>query len=254
MFSKYRAAVLVASIGVVLSLVACGGGGSSGDGSANPNAGGQPQTVSGTVAKGAALGGATVTLTCANGAVLGGTTSTTGGYTTAPMSIAYPCIGTAVAAGGLPSYRSVLFSGNVVNFTPMTDMLVEAVLAASAPGSVSLKLAEFVTKMSTDATFSTNVSAPASVTAFRTVVLNTITKELSATKTPAEITLILAAAATFDATPFVVGSPLDKVLDNTAAVLQNTDGTIKAAILTSVKVAADALPVPPSKGTGATGT
>lgn len=252
-FSKYRAAASVASIGVILSLVACGGGGSS-DTTANPNAGGPPQAVSGTVAKGAALAGAAVSMTCANGAVLGGTTSATGGYTTAAVSIAYPCIGTAIAAGGSPSYRGVMFSGGVANFSPLTDMLVQTVLAASATGSASLSLTEFVTKMSTDATFSTNVSAPANVTAFRTVVLNTITKELSATKTPAEITLILAAAATFDATPFVVGSPLDKVLDNTAAVLQNTDGTIKAAILTSVKVAADVLPVPPSKGTGATGT
>ena len=254
-FSKYRAAASVASIGVILSLAACGGGGSSGDtGTANPNAGGPPQTVSGTVAKGAALAGAIVSMTCANGAVLGGTTSVTGGYTTASMSIAYPCIGTAIAAGGSPSYRGVMFSGGVANFSPLTDMLVQTVLAASATGSASLSLAEFVTKMSTDATFSTNVSAPANVTAYRTVVLNTITKELSATKTPAEITLILAAAATFDATPFVVGSPLDKVLDNTAAVLQNTDGSITAAILVSVKVAADVLPLPPSKGTGASGS
>ena len=252
--SKYRAAVSVASIGVVLSLAACGGGGSSGDSTANPNAGGPPQTVSGTVAKGAALAGANVNLTCANGAVLGGTTSATGGYTTASASIAYPCIGTAVGAGGSPSYRGVMFSGGVANFSPLTDMLVQTVLAAAAPGSASLTLTEFVAKMSTDATFSTNVSAPANVTAYRTVVLNTITKELSATKTPAEITLILAAAATFDATPFVVGSPLDKVLDNTASVLQNPDGSTKTTILDSVKVAADVLPVPPSKGTGATGS
>ena len=254
-FSKYRAAFSVASIGAILSLAACGGGGdSSGDGAANPNAGGPPQAVSGTVAKGAALAGAAVSMTCANGAVLGGTTSATGGYTTASVSIAYPCIGTAVGAGGSPSYRGVMFSGGVANFSPLTEMLVQTVLAASASGTASLTLAEFVTKMSTDATFSTNVSAPANVTAYRTVVLNTVTKELSATKTPAEITLILAAASTFDATPFVIGSPLDKVLDNTASVLQNTDGSIKTTILASVKVAADVLPVPPSKATGAAGS
>ena len=256
-FSKYRAAASVASIGVILTLAACGGGGGGGgsaDSTANPNVGGPPQTVSGTVAKGAALAGAAVSMTCANGAVLGGTTSATGGYTTAAVSIAYPCIGTAIAAGGSPSYRGVMFSGGVANFSPLTDMLVQTVLAASATGSASLSLAEFVAKMSTDATFSTNVSAPANVTALRTVVLDTIRKELSATKTPAEITLILAAAATFDATPFVVGSPLDMVLDNTAAVLQNADGSLKTAILATVKIAADVLPVPPSRATGATGS
>ena len=254
-FSKYRATVSVASIGAILSLAACGGGGdSSGVSPANPNAGGPPQTVSGTVAKGVALAGAAVNMTCANGAVLGGTTSATGGYTTASVSIAYPCIGTAVAAGGSPSYRGVVFSGGVANFSPLTDMLVQTVLAASVSGTVPLSLADFITKISTDATFSTNVSAPANVTAYRTVVLNNVTKGLSATKTPAEISVILAAAATFDATPFVVGSPLDKVLDNTASVLQNTDGSIKSTILAAVAVDANVLPRPPSKATGAAGS
>ena len=133
-------------------------------------------------------------------------------------------------------------------------MLVQTVLAASVSGTVPLSLADFITKISTDATFSTNVSAPANVTAYRTVVLNNVTKGLSATKTPAEISVILAAAATFDATPFVVGSPLDKVLDNTASVLQNTDGSIKSTILAAVAVDANVLPRPPSKATGAAGS
>ena len=252
-FSKCRAALAVASIGVILSLAACGGGGS-GDGNANPNPGGPPQSVSGTAAKGAALSGATVNMTCANGAVLRGLTSPTGEYTTDSTSIAYPCIGTAVAVGGSPTYRNILFSGNVANFSPLTDMLVEAVLAASAPGSASLSMAEFVTKMSTDAIFSTNVSSAANAAAYRGVVLNVIANELSATKTPAEITAILATAATFDITPFVVGSPLDKVLDDLAATMQNADGSVRAAMLAKVKASADALPLPPSKATGAVGS
>ena len=243
-FSK-RCAAVVASIGVILSLAACGGG--SGDGSS--------QTVSGTAAKGAALAGATVNMTCANGAILPGLTSSTGEYTTYSSSISYPCIGTAVAAGGSPSYRGVLFSGNVANFSPLTDMLVEAVLAASAPGSASLSMAEFVTKMSTDAIFSTNVSSAANAAAYRGVVLNVIANELSATKTPAEIAKILATAATFDSTYFVVGDPLDKVLDDLATILQNVDGSVKASILAKVKFNADALRVVIlRKPTGASGS
>ena len=252
-FSKYRAAVAVACFGMILSLVACGGGGVFGDGD-NPNAGGPPQFVSGTVAKRAVLAGAAVNLMCSNGAGLSGTASVTGGYTTAFTSIAYPCIGAAVAAGGSPTYREVLFSGNVANFSSLTDMLVEAVLAASAPGSASLSVAEFVTKTSKDATFSTNVSTSANATAYRAVVLNVVATELTATKTPAEIATILGIAATFDITPYVFGSPLDKVLDDLAAILQNADGSVKATILAKVKASADLLPLPPSKATGATGS
>ena len=256
-FSKCRAVVVstvaIATISVVLSLSACGGGGSSGDGTGNPNAG-APQTVSGTVAKGAALPGAAVNMTCANGALLGGTSSASGEYTTAPMSIAYPCVGTAAAAGGVPTYRNILFAGNIANFSPLTDMLAEVVLAASAPASASLSMAEFIAKMSTDAVFSTNVSSLANASAYRRVVLNVIANELSATKTPAEIAAILATAATFDTTPFVVGSPLDKVLDGLAATTQNADGSVKATILAKFKASADALPLPPSKATGAVGS
>lgn len=255
-FTKLQATLSFASLGVVLGLAACGGGGSDGasGASSNPNVGGSAQSVSGTAAKGTALVGAAVTLTCANGAALSGNTSGTGQYTTAATSIAYPCIGTAVAVGGVPSYRTVLFSGGVANFSPLTDMLVQTVLAASASGSASLTVADFITKMSGDATFSASVSSAANVTAYRAVVLATVRKELSATNTPTQIDAILAAASTFDSTPFVTGSALDQVLDNTASVLQNADGSVNAAVLLDAKSNADVLPLPSSKATGATGS
>lgn len=252
-FSKCRASVSLTTIGVVLGLTACGGGGSDG-GSSNPNVGGPPQSVSGTAAKGAVLAGAAINLTCANGALLTGTTSSAGGYVTSAVSIAYPCIGTAVAVGGSPSYRGVLFSGGVANFSPLTDMLVQTVLAAAASGSASLSLADFVTKMAGDATFSASVTSSTNVAAYRAVVINTVSAQLAATKSPTEIAAILAAASTFDSTPFVAGSALDLVLDNTASVLQNADGTVKTTVLADVKTAADVLPTPAVKATGATGS
>lgn len=252
MFSKCKSSLTFASVGVLLSLVACGGGGGSGSTSSNPNVGGPPQVVSGTAAKGAVLGGATVNLTCANGAVLKGTTSSTGQYITDSTSIAYPCIGSAVAAGGTPIYQGIIFSGAVANFSPLTDLLVQTVLAAAAPGSASLSLTDFVAKISSDVTFSTNINS--SVTSFRATVLTTVRNQLSATNTSTQIDAILAAAATFDSTPFVAGSTLDQVLDTTAAVLQNADGSVKAAVSADVQSNANALPLPGSKATGSTGT
>jgi len=142
----------------------------------------------------------------------------------------------------------------VANFTPLTDMLVEAVLAAAVTGPTSMTVADFIAKIEADSTFATSVSSAANAASYRTVVLNNIRTALASSKTPAQIDAIIAAAAAFDTTPFVPGSALDQVLDNTAAVLQNADGSVNGTVLTSVKNSADALSPPVSKATGATGS
>lgn len=245
--SKFRVSASFAAVGVVIGLTACGGGGDDGAGS-------NTQTVTGTAARGAALSGATVSMTCANNAVLTGVTNATGAYSASATTIVYPCIGTAVAAGGSPVYRSILFSGAVTNFTPLTDMLVQAVLAAAVAGPNSLSAADFLAKVAGDTTFAASVSSPASVATYRAAVLSNIRTALAATKTPAQIDAIIATAATFDTTLFVPGSALDQVLDSTAAVLQNADGTVNAAVLAAVKASGDTLSAPVSKATGATGS
>lgn len=252
-FSNHRASIRLLALGAVLSLAACGGGGSDGSSGSGSNSGGSPQSVSGTVAKGLVLPGASISLTCANGAVVSAVSGTSGGYVASSVSIAYPCIGSAVAVGGTPSYRGILFAGGVANFTPLTDMLVQAVLAAAASGSASMSIAEFLAKVSSDPIFAASVTSADNITAYRAVVLQAIRTALGTSKTPAEIDAILAAAAAFESTPFSLGSALDQVLDNTALFLQNLDGSVKAFILAQIKIIADALAPPLSQPTGATG-
>ena len=228
------------------SLAACGGGGDGGGSGAGAGA-----TVSGTAAKGAMLVGATVEMTCANGATLSGTTNGTGAYS-AQGNVAHPCIGTATL--GSVKYRGVLLSNGTANFTPLTDMLVEVVLAAAGSGTGSLTVAQFIERVRSDATFAKNVAN--SGNSYRTAVLDAIKAQLIAGgKTAAEADAILAAAraSAFDATTFALGSDLDKVLDNSAALLQDSNGNVKATVLAVAKSAGDSLPLPGAAPTGATG-
>jgi hypothetical protein len=240
------------------SLAACGGGGGGGAGFLPPSGGGNGAgtsiQVTGTGAKGAALVGAAVAMTCANGAKLTGATNGNGAYTTNQAALTYPCIGTAKA--GAISYRSVLFSGSVVNFTPLTDTMTEVVLAASISGNGSLSMEQFISKIAADAAFATNVSSATAAASYRTATLDVVKAQLVASgKSEAEADAILSAARSqnFDSTTFTVGSDLDKVLDNTASVMQEADGSVKAGVLAAAKVKGDALPVPGSGATGGTG-
>ncbi|WP_286598925.1 hypothetical protein [Variovorax sp. J22P240] len=239
------------------SLAACGGGGGGGGGflpSGGGNGAGTAIQVTGTGAKGAALVGATVALTCANGATLAGTTNGNGAYTTNQVALTYPCIGT--AKSGAISYRSVLFSGSVVNFTPLTDTMTEIVLAASISGGASLSMEQFISKIAADAAFATNVTSASTVASYRAATLDVVKAQLVASgKSEAEADAILSAARSqgFDSTTFTVGSELDKVLDNTASVMQEADGSVKAGVLAAAEAKGDALPVPGSGATGGTG-
>jgi len=244
---------LLACAVALASLAACGGGGGAGGGFLPLPSGSGGTTVTGTAGGPPMLVGAAVSMTCANGATLTGATTGLGGYITNAAVLAYPCVGTATL--GALSYRGALFAGTVANFTPMTDMMVEVMLAASATGAASMAMGEFLAKIGKDGTFASNVAAAAP--SYRATVLDVMKAQLMANgKTEAEADAILQPARTrnFDAQSFVIGSDLDKVLGNSAAVLQNTDGSVKASVLTSVKAAGDALPLPASGATGGTGT
>ena len=208
--------------------------------------------VNGTVARGAAISNATIRLSCANGAELTGASAADGTFTTNRAAVVYPCIGTATA--GNLTYRGVLFTNSTANFTPLTDLLVQTVLAASVSGTASLTLQEFITKIRTDSTFAANVSTTTIVARFRTTVLNVIKSQLIASgKTEAEASAILAAAGNFEGQSFIIGSDLDKVLDNLATTIQNSDGSLRSVILALIKAAGDLL-APPASGGGTGGT
>lgn len=237
----------VVSAGMLAVLAACGGGGG-GDGV------GSSVSVSGTAAKGAALGpNAAVSMTCANGAVITGTTDSGGKYTSSLTTIMYPCVGKATL--GSISYRGVLAKGTTANFTPLTDVLVETMLAASSSGSTALTLDQFIAKIRSDFTFAASVSSDTSMAGYRAAALAVVKAALIASgmsEAEANATIAAASGVSFEAVLFGIGSPLDLVLDNTASVLL-TNGVVKASVLSSAKAAGDALPTPNSGGTGGTG-
>jgi len=239
------------------ALAACGGGGGSDSGSnggggngGGGNGAGAQVTVSGTAAKGAALPSAAIQLSCANGASLSATTGADGSYSTSG-NVAYPCIGTATQGNLI--FRGVLFSGNVANFTPLTDMLAETVFAAAASGNKSLTRDELLAKLK-DTTFAQNVVNAAD--SYRRLVIEQLKTLLLLRMTMDQINAqfgVLNSSINFDAATFSIGSPLDKVLDNSAQDIQNADGSVKKDVLEDVKSAADVLPAPAGSPTGATG-
>lgn len=240
--SKLAGSVLLAAL-----LTACGGGGGGDGGSGS----GATVGVSGTVARGAVLGGAVVSMACANGASVNAVANANGIYA-ATATIAYPCIGSATS--GTITYRGILFSGGIANFTPLTDLLVETVLAASASGPATLTVAEFLTRIRSDQTFANSVSNASAVAAFRSAVLATVRAQLiSAGFTAASADAILNGAALFESTLFIAGSALDVVLDNTAIVLLDTLGRLKAVVIAAAAAAGNTLPTPAVSATGATG-
>ena len=243
-FRSVSASLTAAAIAVLLT--ACGG-------SDDANPGAQTSAVSGTAAVGAPLVGAQVTLTCASGNTITGVTNSAGLYNTSAATIRLPCIGQATKAP--ITYRGVLFSGSTANFTPLTDILVEVILAAAAPGGTSMTLTQFLAKIQTDATFAANVSAPSAVAAYRNVVVALVRERLrDAGLSQALLGALLNAnfeSAIFAANP---NDPLDRLLENLKVVLQGPDGNVLAAVLAAAKLAGDELPTPPSTGTGAPGT
>jgi hypothetical protein len=241
---KFRSvSALVAVVAATGLLAACGG---------SDNDGPPAASISGMAAVGAPLAGAQIALTCADGTTLTATTRADGSYTTNVASFRLPCIGQATKAP--VTYRGLLFSGVTANFTPLTDILAEVVLAAAAPGSRSLTITEFLAKIRNDATFAANVSSPTVVDGYRGAVVEVVRERLIAAGLDPKLADILL-TSDFESAPFLANGtdPLDKVLDDIAPVLQGPDGNVLSDVKTDAKLDGDALPTPPSTATGGTG-
>lgn len=257
-FSKSTAVKFLGTAVAALTLAACGGGGGGGGGAffpIPPGGGTGTGTViaaSGTAARGAMLIGAAVNLKCANNAGLTGVTNGNGQYVTNQVAVVYPCIGSATL--GAVSYRGILYSGTVTNFTPLTDLLVEVTLAAAESGPGDLSIDTFLALAGSDATFANFVTSPAAQASYRDAVLDTVETLLRADgKSESEAEAILAAAQNFYNEAFTLGSPADLVLDNIADVVQSDDGNVSTAARVAANIAGDLLPTPPRGGTGGTG-
>ncbi|HEY0818769.1 MAG TPA: hypothetical protein VGD46_08335 [Rhizobacter sp.] len=117
---------LVIAMATAGLLVACGGSPSS----STPSTGGTSTlTLSGVVAKGAALAGASVTATCAAGTVTPATTAGDGSYTLTVTSGTLPCVLEATGTGadaGLVLHSVATGTGSTAtsNITPVTELLV----------------------------------------------------------------------------------------------------------------------------------
>lgn len=242
---RFRSVSLGVAIAALTGLTACGGG------SDSP----PPAEVTGTAAVGAPLAGATVVMTCADGRTITAASNAAGVYAIPAGSFRLPCIGQATKTP--TALRGVLFSGTVANFTPLTDMLVEVMLAAAAPGDPSMTLTEFIARIRTDATFAANVSSPAAVARYRNATVEVVRERLRAAGlSQALLGAMLNAnfeSALFSANP---NDPLDKLLENLKIVLQDPNGNVLAAVLTAAAAAGDLLPPPAvtPTGTGSTGT
>ena len=119
----YRFMGLGAICAATLTLVNCGGGGSSSP-PANP-------TITGLAATGGALAGATVTAKCTTGASVTGTTATDGTFT---LELAggqtFPCmLQVKTATVTLHSYTE---AAGHVNVTPLTDLVINKALGSDA--------------------------------------------------------------------------------------------------------------------------
>lgn len=157
---------LVTALATAGLLVACGGSPSE----STPVPGGSSSlSLSGVVAKGAALAGATVTANCAAGTATPVTASGTGTYTLTITGGALPCVLQATGTGadaGLVLHSVATGSGSSAtsNITPVTELLV-AQLAGQDP-------AAFMT--AADATLLNSTVTTTNIDAAKTEVISTL--------------------------------------------------------------------------------
>lgn len=201
-------------------LAACGGSPSdspapSGNGG---NDGSTGITLTGVVAKGAALVGASVSAKCASGTVTAATTGADGGYTITIANGALPCLLEATGTGAdaalvLHSVAAGTGSGTATsNITPLTELLV-AQLTGQDPADymASVNTGDIATTVTTGG-----------VSGAQTAVLGTLTAagvDTSAITNLVSGSLVAANGST-------TGNGYDLVLDNLAAALTTAGTTL----------------------------
>ena len=127
------------------------------------------------------------------------------------------------------------------DFTPLTDILVEVMLAAAAPGDASMTMTEFLAKIRSDATFAAGVSSQSSVSSYRNAVAELVRERVRAAGgNPA----LLGAAlhANFESAIFSANGtdPHDKLLDDLQSVLLDPNGNVLSAVISQAKTNGDA--------------
>lgn len=133
------------------TLVACGGGSSSGASSATDTT--PSVTTNGTAAVGAPIVGGTVSLKCASGATTSATTAADGSYSVTLRSADYPCVaqvagGQANGAALASALHSVAAAPGTTNVTPLTDLIVGVLgngNASALDGATSSALSSAIT-------------------------------------------------------------------------------------------------------------
>ncbi len=203
-------------------LVACGGSSSDSPAPApapvNEVPGATGITLTGVVAKGAALVGASVTAKCASGTVTAATTGADGGYTLTIADGVLPCVLEATGSGAdaalvLHSVAAGTGSGTATsNITPLTELLV-AQLTGQDP-------ADYMANVSTGAIATTVTTG--GVSSAQTAVLGTLTAagvDASAITNLVSGTLVAATGST-------TGNGYDLVLDSLASALTTAGTTL----------------------------
>ena len=210
------------------TIVACGGGGSSG----NPPFG----TVGGTAAIGAALANATVKLTCKNGS--GNTTTDANGAYSATFSFDGPCAITATS--GAVTVDSFASGAGTFNVTPLTELLLDYI-AAEQGTTLSALLAGITSNSSFQGALTNSALIASAETAVVQILEQTYGISLSTTS--------------FLTASFTPGQPgIDSELDALqAAGAINSDGSPSATLLATVTAAGAAVGKGASGGTTPTG-
>ena len=224
---------LAISFSVLGMLSACGGGGDTPTAPPPPPPVGSI-TLTGVVARGAALANASVAVTCATGAGTA-TTAATGAYSVAITGGALPCVLRATSSDSALRLHSVAPAGSATsvtaNVTPLTELVVARLSGAEPTAFVASANASILT---TTATASAVAAAQASVA-------GTLLAGGVNTSTAGDFISGALVAASPGATP----NAYDRVLDALSAQL-TTAGTTLAALTTTIASGSPAAPANPS--------
>ena len=192
-------------------VASCGGGGGGTGAEGTPPV---TQTITGTAAKGLAIASTTVTIRDVNGKTTAGITGANGSYIVNVSGMALPFLMQVPAGTTSPSYLySVATATGTANIHPFTDLIIRNWYAANG--------------MDVDAAFAgpppLKLPSTAEINTIELVVRNILSTWL------ANVGL---SSSTFNliTTPFPANSSgFDKVLDNTAVVINATTGNVTVA-------------------------